>query len=313
MSRQASRRGPRSIGTSVGRARCPGTREALDMAAPSPLWPATFHHFRINSQNTGEMVDFYTRALSLNGQQVGDELWHLAGPGRRILIGPGANTDVPFAAFALDDADRLDALQRHFAGQGVEIEENVSPLFGNAAFTVRDPDGLRLVFGVPREDVDAHANTDGLPGRTQHIVFGSTQMDHVAAFYRDRLGFVTSDEVVNDDGDVTSVFLRSDEEHHSYAVFRAEAKGYDHHALEVESWNDIRDWGDHLATMRIPMWWGPGRHGPGNNLFFMIRDPDGNRIELSAELEHMPLDMEKRIWPHEEHSLNMWGSAWMRS
>ena len=29
------------------------------------------------------------------------------------------------------------------------LEESPSPLFGNAAFAVRDPDGLLLVFGVP--------------------------------------------------------------------------------------------------------------------------------------------------------------------
>jgi catechol 2,3-dioxygenase-like lactoylglutathione lyase family enzyme len=283
------------------------------MSAPSPLWPATLHHFRMNSEAPEQLVEFYTRGFSLNAKQIGDDLWHLAGPDRRMLIGRGDNTRVPFAAFALDDADRLAALQRHITDQGIDIEENVSPLFGNAAFTVRDPDDQLLVFGVPSDDVDAHASAEGLPGRTQHIVFGSLQMDTVAAFYRDKLGFVTSDEVVNDDDEVTSVFLRSDEEHHSYAVFKAQSQCYDHHALEVTSWNDIRDWGDHFATMRIPMWWGPGRHGPGNNLFFMIRDPDGNRIELSAELEHMPVDMDKRIWPHEQHSLNMWGSAWMRS
>ncbi len=33
------------------------------------------------------------------------------------------------------------------------------------------------------------------------------------------------------------------------------------------------------------MFFGPGRHGPGNNLFFMVVDADRNRLEFSAELE----------------------------
>jgi len=33
--------------------------------------------------------------------------------------------------------------------------------------------------------------------------------------------------------------------------------------------------------------WGPGRHGPGNNLFVFIHDLDGNWVEVSAELEHV--------------------------
>ena len=49
---------------------------------------------------------------------------------------------------------------------------------------------------------------------------------------------------------------------------------------------DIRDWADHLATLHIKLWWGPGRHGPANNLF-SDRGPEGYLIEISAELEIM--------------------------
>ena len=31
--------------------------------------------------------------------------------------------------------------------------------------------------------------------------------------------------------------------------------------------------------------WGPGRHGPGNNLFVFYTYPDGDWIEISGELE----------------------------
>src|SRR5437588_10939679 len=68
-----------------------------------------------------------------------------------------------------------------------------------------------------------------------------------------------------------------------------------------------------MGRLGIPLWWGPGRHGPGNNLFFMIEDPDGHKVEFSAELELMPKEKPYRIWPHEQRTLNLWGSAWMRS
>ncbi len=61
------------------------------------------------------------------------------------------------------------------------------------------------------------------------------------------------------------------------------------------------------------MFWGPGRHGPGDNLFVMFRDPDGNTREISAELELMPYDMAHREWPHDARTLNLWGDAWFRS
>jgi hypothetical protein len=58
--------------------------------------------------------------------------------------------------------------------------------------------------------------------------------------------------------------------------------------------------------------WGPGRHGPGNNLFAFIEDPDGNWIEVSAELE-VVCDREIRDWPQAERTLNLWGNAILRS
>ena len=45
----------------------------------------------------------------------------------------------------------------------------------------------------------------------------------------------------------------------------------------------------------------------------MIEDPDGHKVEFSAELELMPKEMPSRTWPHEQRTLNLWGSAWMRS
>ena len=39
-------------------------------------------------------------------------------------------------------------------------------------------------------------------------------------------------------------------------------------------------WGDRFVERHIKLDWGPGRHGPGNNLFAFITDPDGLRIEL---------------------------------
>jgi hypothetical protein len=45
----------------------------------------------------------------------------------------------------------------------------------------------------------------------------------------------------------------------------------------------------------------------------MLNDPDGNAFEFSAEIEHVPYDIPAREWPHEQRTLNYWGSAWMRS
>jgi catechol-2,3-dioxygenase len=133
------------------------------------------------------------------------------------------------------------------------------------------------------------------------------------AFYRDRLGFVVSDEVRDEAGELRACFLRTDKLHHCLALFGAAISCFDHQSFETPSWNDIKKWGDHMAALRVPIVWGIGRHGPGNDVFFMVRDPDGNLAEISSEIEQCAPDRPTGQWPHEERTLNLWGKAILRS
>lgn len=273
------------------------------------LWPATLHHLRRDSRAPDKLARFY-------GELLGDEVtalpggeWLVSGPGRRLLIGAGEPAAIPYFALDLGAAARVPPLRSALTEAGVACRPFASPLLGPDAFAVRDPDGREVVFGAA---VPVPAVKAGLAGRLQHFVCATTQLEAMTAFYRDRLGMLESDRVLEGDAP-SATFLRSDPEHHSFAAFRAPQSRPDHHCYETRSWNDIRDWADRLAGLRIPLWWGPGRHGPGNNLFFMIEDPDGHKVEFSAELEILPPEVPVRTWPHEERTLNLWGSAWMRS
>jgi hypothetical protein len=45
----------------------------------------------------------------------------------------------------------------------------------------------------------------------------------------------------------------------------------------------------------------------------MVKDPDGNLAEISAELEICASDRPLGTWPHRPETLNRWGVAIMRS
>jgi len=280
------------------------------MTDTSPLWPAPLHHIKITSDQPPVLADFYRRALGQDVEELSDGQWLLGGGERTFLVGPGARNGLGFSAFAMDEPARVAALCDHVTAQGINVQPSPTPLFGEEAFAVSDLDGNTLVFGTPRDG--APAKTDRLPARLQHSVVGSPNLRDLIDF-RLKLGFVLSDEVKDDDGNLTAAFLRSDEEHHSLAIFHTKVPKFDHFSMETTSWNDIRDWADHLGDLRIELSWGPGRHGPGNNLFFMVCDADGNMVELSAEIELMDRDMSARQWKHEPHTLNLWGVAWMRN
>lgn len=291
------------------------------MADTSPIWPSQLDHIRIDSDDPGRLIDFYRDALGLRPAALGDGTCLMQGPKRRLIIGRGRPGERPYHGFRVQNGGQLDAIRSYLSGQGVELLPSPTPVFGADGVAVRDPDGWLNVFGLPRTDLPAGEGgktlaAASLPGRLQHVVVATQDLAGMMAFYEDVLGFVPSDYVTEGEGDgaaKTAAFYRSDPEHHSFAVFAAPAAGADHHCYETTSWNDIRDWADHFSDLNVKLWWGPGRHGPGNNLFFMIQDPHGDQIEISAELEIMTRDQPPRLWPHEERSLNLWGPGWMRT
>jgi catechol-2,3-dioxygenase len=97
------------------------------------------------------------------------------------------------------------------------------------------------------------------------------------------------------------------------ALFGTSEQRFDHHSYETRDLESLVAWADHLAELDIPIHWGVGRHGPGNNLFLMVLDPDGNLVEISAEIENCEADRPTGLWPHEQRTLNLWGTAIMRT
>jgi catechol 2,3-dioxygenase-like lactoylglutathione lyase family enzyme len=288
------------------------------MPTASPLWPARLDHLCLASPDPEGLAEFYRDAMGMTPRRLDRETLLIEGKERRLLITKGERNDAPIAAMRLGSARQLAALRRDLEGSSVETTRSPTPLFGDDAFAVCDPDGRRLVFGVPDETIIvAESRASSPPARLQHFVVATTDVERWLAFYRDRLGFIVADEVcvgesVAPEEKLAAVFLRADVEHHSIAAFKAPEARFDHVAFETTCWNDIRDWADRFADMRIAAWWGPGRHGVGRNLFFMIKDPDGNNIELSAEIELMPRYMPHRRWPSAAQTLNAWGPSWNR-
>ena len=289
------------------------------MSLSEALWSSTLHHCVIESEDPARLVAFYQDALQMDATNLSGGRVTVTGPDRTFIVAPGRNETVPSFTFNTGGHNRLGALREAIERNGLPTQTTTSELLDGDGFEVVDPQGVRVTFGCvrnpgsPAEPDLASPDHGRLAGRLQHIVYASPDPDSVSTFYQNRLGFVLSDTVLRDEDNAnTAIFIRSDPEHHSLACFRAPEFRFDHIALETSGWMDIRDWADHLAEREVPIWWGPGRHGPGNNLFFMIRDPDGNRIELSAECELMPREMAPRVWPHNERTLNLWGASWMR-
>ena len=273
------------------------------------IWSTVLDHICIQTSAPNAMRDFYRDALGMQEVRLNKTSWFLEGADRRLILSEGISKTIDYSGFRVLNDNQLICLRRCIEAKSDGIIESPSPLFQQGAFGVVDPDGNKICFGVTSsKSLEAR----GLAGRLQHLVVASPRLNKMIDYYQTVLGFLPSDHVLKEDGEITAAFYRSDSEHHTFAVFAAGEKAFDHMAFETPSWNHIRDWADHLASFDIPIWWGPGRHGAGNNLFFMILDPDGNKVEFSAELERLDSNHPVRYRSHDRRTLNLWGNAWMR-
>jgi len=270
-----------------------------------PELGATLDHLCLRSPDPQRIARFFAEAYAMRCEPLGNG-WKCEAPERVFLFEPGTANTLAFFAYAFDDEAGFERHRGRLAKGG-----NVSALFDDRACSAVDPDGNTVAFGVRRHrPPSAH---DELPARLQHLALRTANLDAMAAFYRDELGFVVSDRVEDEQGALRACFLRTDEEHHALALFGAPAPRFDHVSCETRDTAAVIAWADRAAARRIPIHWGIGRHGPGNDVFFMVKDPDDNLVEISAEIERVAADRATGLWAHEPRTLNLWGTAIMRS
>ena len=274
---------------------------------------ASLQQLGLYSEDPERLADFYAKALgysfaSAGSARVGN------GRDRRLTIVGGPSKRLHHAGYAVADVEELMRLDARLRAAGIDVAAAAVTGFEPGALEFADPDGNHFVFGVASplalQDESPVANR---AARIQHVVIATTDLPRLVEFFTRIVGFQLSDRVLDNEGGLRTVFLRCSHEHHSLALFAADENRLDHHCYEAGEWNLIRDWGDHFAKLRVPLKWGPGRHGPGNNLFLFVHDPDGNWVEISAELEHVEPDRPVGEWPHEEYTLNTWGIGLLRS
>jgi len=271
---------------------------------------AYLHHLHFHSPAPERLAEWYGNAMDMELSTLPNDLWLTSGPARQLLFSKGEAKKLAYAGFAVRDAESLQGLRERAAQMGISPRDTTTPLFQPGAFGVTDPDGNAIFFGLAISHKPSKAKR--IRGPVQHLTLASRDIQAIEDFYAGKLGFGVSDRVVDKQGKVMTCFMRGNHEHHNLACFYQDRQGVDHHSYEAGEWDTIRDWSDHLASQNIQLFWGPGRHGPGNNLFIFTEDPDGNWIEISAELEVVH-DRPVKTWPHEERTLNLWGRGVLRA
>ncbi|HEY7197167.1 MAG TPA: VOC family protein [Gaiellaceae bacterium] len=191
--------------------------------------------------------------------------------------------------------------------------ERVDRLGGRtSSLLLPDPDGhgVEIVEWTERESEfpDVGRLSAELPGfhprKVGHVNCVSQDVQRLASFYIDELGFGLTDRL-GDEG----IWLHLNADHHVHAMLQKDLTHFHHFALELADMGEMRAALDHLAQHGRWVIWGPGRHGVAASLFAYIRIPEEELIvELYADMEQIRPDHKPRDWEDTPHSSNIWGT-----
>ncbi len=243
-------------------------------------------HATFETPDIDRQIDYFTQIVGLvlaervNGRaylatKVGD----LA-----VQLEQGAQSRCTRIAFQVAPDTDFDDIRRGIESENVRCEVRNDPTPGIAKMvTFEDPKGTVLEVFAEQTPISKNQPVAGIgPLKLGHLAFCVPEPKPLAEFYSRVLGFRVSDWIQD-----WFVFMRCGPDHHTVNFVRGKRTQMHHVAFELKDWPQILSACDFLGSKNIPLIWGPGRHGPGHNIYTYHRNPDDQIIELFTELDKM--------------------------
>jgi catechol 2,3-dioxygenase-like lactoylglutathione lyase family enzyme len=253
-------------------------------------------------------ADFLTGIWGLGAVKSDDaDRRYLRGSGDQpYLVGlyRADHTLVRSVTFLADEAE-LAAVAARAAAQNFAVTQVASDDPGaGRGLLVTLPDGavIRVLVGATR--VAPVADVPDRAVRLTHVVLNAVDAEVTARFAEDILGFKVSDRTKG------MVFVRCNQSHHSIAFARAGFASLNHIAFEMSDIDAVMRGIGRLRDVGMVPAWGPGRHGPGANVFAYFIAPFGAVVEFSTAVEIVGEDYptgEPDDWTWPPNRIDQWG------
>jgi catechol-2,3-dioxygenase len=243
-------------------------------------------HTALATQDLEHLLEYYQSVVGLGV---------ITRDGKRVYL--GSDSDQLTTVIEQDTSDHLGAiafevapdsdlgeLQRTLTRLGVRSEIRSDSLPGiPKTLTFSDPDGHRIDLFSEWQFCKSSEPIRGLAvNKLGHVALRAPDPQATAQFYQDTLGFRVSDRI-----EENFVFMRCGFEHHSMNFARGVDGRLHHLAFELRDASHMHQACDLLGRRKIPILWGPVRHGPGHNVAVYHRSPDGCLIELFYDMDLM--------------------------
>jgi catechol 2,3-dioxygenase len=209
----------------------------------------------------------------------------------------------------LDAADRVavDALHAQVIAHGpksIDPPATLKQPHGAYGFGFKDPEGRNIAIVCGVADHTGVADRPDQPRKLSHVNINAGDSDLTLACYRDALGFTLTDTTRR------LRFLSCNADHHSMVLGFTGGPTINHIAFEMPDLESVMHGAGRMRDDGRGIEWGPGRHGPGNNVFCYFLGPEDVPVELTAEMQqidasHRAKTPEQWKWP--PGRLDYWG------
>jgi catechol 2,3-dioxygenase-like lactoylglutathione lyase family enzyme len=274
---------------------------------------AHIRHVGLFTTNLEEHARFYSDVWGLERTAATTDSVFLRGSSsEQFILGlfAGNRRGLHHIAYAMAGEDQVRRAAEALKAAGVRIVEEPHPLRtpgGGYGLRFIDPDGrcIELSSGVSTHTGAAQGSVVQ-PRSICHIVVNTPDMERITSFYTDVLGFRISDW-----SGQQMAFLRTDSKHHNIAFNVAPHASVNHIAYLVSGIDELMRGISKLRKHGFEPQWGPGRHGPGNNIFCYFKDPFGYVAEYTCDIDYIRDESrhQPKVWPRSPESLDHWGVA----
>lgn len=229
-------------------------------------------------------VTFYTEVWGLVESGRDNGTAYLRGAGHDpylVSLRQGPAPAVAGVAYRVSEATDLAILRDRVLAAGARLEDDIGarPEFGGGTgFTVRDLRGRRLLLVQGDALQPPLADPALRPVRLAHVNINCSDIAREIRFYEEGLGFQLTD--------LSSLmgFLRTNGDHHAVVLANETVDTLNHIAFMHDTLEAVMKAGGKMCDAGHAVAWGPGRHGPGDNVFLYFLDPFGFVIEHTAEV-----------------------------
>ncbi len=170
------------------------------------------------------------------------------------------------------------------AGAPVQAFAELDAPEGGAGCVVEGPEKQIYRFISEAAPVDELPHERDRPLQITHAVLNSVDVATCERFVTDALGFQVSDRTR------AMTFVRCNRKHHALAYAHSDVSSLNHIAFEMNDVDGVMRGIGRMRDAGHDVVWGPGRHGPGNNVFGYFIAPYGGVIEYTADVSEVADD-----------------------